>query len=59
MVHIGAGNIGSTLARKAVAAGHAVKLAGSKGPDAIREQAERIGAVSVPSEEAARDVEGT
>lgn len=54
---IGAGNIGGTLARKLVAAGHAVKLAGSKGPDAIREQAERIGAVPVTSEEAVKDVE--
>lgn len=54
---IGAGNIGGTLARKLVAAGHAVKLAGSKGPDDIREQAQKIGATAVTSEEAVRDVE--
>ena len=30
---IGAGNIGARLARKLAAAGHAVKLAGSKGPE--------------------------
>lgn len=54
---IGAGNIGGTIARKLVAAGHSVKLAGAKGPDDIREQAEGIGASPVASEEAVRDVE--
>lgn len=54
---IGAGNIGGTLARKLVAAGHDVKLAGAKGPDDIREQAERIGATPVTSEQAVVDVE--
>ena len=36
---IGAGNIGATLARKLAASGHEVKLANSKGPDAIRDLA--------------------
>ncbi len=47
---IGAGNIGATLARKLVAAGHDVKLAASKGPDAIRHRASEIGAVPVALE---------
>lgn len=54
---IGAGNIGATLARKFVAAGHAVKLAGSKGPDAIREKADTIGALAATSQDATRDVD--
>lgn len=54
---IGAGHIGGTLARKLTAGGHAVKLAGSKGPEAVREQAEKIGAVPVASKEAVRDVD--
>lgn len=54
---IGAGNIGGTIARKLVAAGHVVKLAGSKGPDDIRERAESIGALPVASADAVEDVE--
>lgn len=54
---IGAGNIGATLARKLAAAGHSVKLAGSKGPDEIREKAAKIGAVPVAAEVAAKDVD--
>lgn len=54
---IGAGHIGGTIARKLVAAGHSVKLAGSSGPDAIREKAETIGAQPVTSEEAVMGVE--
>lgn len=54
---IGAGNIGGTLARKFVAAGHSVKLAGSKSPDSIRELAENIGAEPVAAVEAVKDVE--
>lgn len=54
---IGAGNIGGTVARKLVAAGHSVKLAGSKGPDDIRELAKKIGATPVTSQEAVKDVE--
>lgn len=54
---IGAGNIGGTLARKFVTAGHQVKLAGSKGPEKIREQAEKIGATPVASLDAVKDVD--
>lgn len=54
---IGAGHIGATLARKLVAAGHHVKLAASKGPDAIRDRATEIGAVPVASEQAVQDVD--
>lgn len=54
---IGAGNIGGTLARKFVAAGHTVKLAGAKGPDEVREQAEKIGATPVASSDAVTGVD--
>lgn len=53
---IGAGNIGATIAKKLAAAGHAVKLAGSKGPDDIREKAEKIGATPVAAQDAVKDV---
>jgi predicted dinucleotide-binding enzyme len=54
---IGAGNIGGTTARKLAAAGHSVKLAGAKGPDAIRDKAAEIGAVPVTAQEAVKDVD--
>jgi len=54
---IGAGNIGGTLARKFVAGGHSVKLAGAAGPEDIREQAEKIGATPVASADAVKDVD--
>lgn len=54
---IGAGNIGGALARKFVAAGHMVKLAGAKGPEEVREQAEKIGATPVASTDAVKDVD--
>lgn len=54
---IGAGNIGGTIARKLVAVGHSVKLAGAKGPDKIREKAAEIGAVPVSAEDAVKDVD--
>ena len=54
---VGAGNIGGTLARKLAAAGHTVKLASSRGPEAIREQAEKIGAIPVASKDAVNDVD--
>ncbi|UYB52704.1 NAD(P)-binding domain-containing protein [Xanthomonas sp. AM6] len=54
---IGAGNIGATLARKLAAAGHAVKLAGSKGPDDVREKAREVGAVPVAAQDAVMDVD--
>jgi 8-hydroxy-5-deazaflavin:NADPH oxidoreductase len=40
---IGAGRIGSTLARLAVDHGHDVLLSNSRGPDTLREAAERLG----------------
>jgi len=53
---IGAGNIGATLARKFVATGHTVKLAGSKGPEAVRDKAAEVGAVPVVAKDAVKDV---
>lgn len=54
---VGAGNIGSTLARKLVASGHSIKLANSKGPETIVELARDIGATAVSAEDVVRDVE--
>lgn len=54
---IGAGNIGATIAKKLAAAGHTVKLAGSKGPEDIREKAEEIGTIPVAAQDAVKDVE--
>ncbi|WCK69071.1 NADPH-dependent F420 reductase [Agrobacterium tumefaciens] len=54
---IGAGNIGATIAKKLAGAGHTVKLAGSKGPEDIREKAEEIGTIPVAAEDAVEDVE--
>jgi hypothetical protein len=54
---IGAGNIGGTLARKLSAAGHAVLVASSRGPDALREFANEAGATAVPVVEAVKNVE--
>jgi 8-hydroxy-5-deazaflavin:NADPH oxidoreductase len=54
---IGAGNIGATLAYKFVSAGHDVKLAASKGPDAIREIARRAGATAVSVEDVVSEVD--
>ncbi|WP_122665714.1 NADPH-dependent F420 reductase [Pseudomonas viridiflava] len=49
---IGAGNIGTTLARKLAACGHEVKWANSKGPQSIQSLANEIGAHAVTKEEA-------
>lgn len=54
---IGAGNIGSTLARKLAACGHEVKLANSKGPQSIQSLANEIGVNAVTREEAVSGVE--
>jgi len=43
---IGIGNIGGTLARKLAAAGHEVRVANSKGAEAVRPFAEEIGATA-------------
>ncbi len=54
---IGAGNIGTALARKFAAAGHQIKLGNSRGPDTIRSLADEIGATPVSAEDAVKDVE--
>ncbi|SNT41256.1 MULTISPECIES: NADPH-dependent F420 reductase [unclassified Pseudomonas] len=54
---VGAGNIGSTLARKLAACGHEVKLANSKGPESIQALANEIGVHAVTKEEAVSGVE--
>ncbi|CDM63110.1 MULTISPECIES: NADPH-dependent F420 reductase [Rhizobium] len=43
---IGIGNIGGTLARKLASAGHEVRVANSKGADAVQPFAEEIGATA-------------
>lgn len=54
---IGAGYIGSTIARKLVANGHEVKLANARGPETIRELAHDIGANAISKEQAIKDVD--
>lgn len=54
---IGAGNIGGTVARELVKAGHSVKLAASKGADAVRVKAEAIGATPVSAQDAVKDAD--
>ncbi|WP_415769336.1 NADPH-dependent F420 reductase [Pseudomonas sp. LB3P38] len=54
---IGAGNIGTTLARKLAACGHEVKLANSKGPQSIQNLANEIGAHAVTKEDAVSEVD--
>jgi predicted dinucleotide-binding enzyme len=40
---IGAGNIGATVARLAVAAGHSVVIANSRGPDSLKDLVTKLG----------------
>lgn len=54
---IGAGNIGSTLARRFTAAGHNVFIANSRGPETLKGLASETGAVPVTAREAARSGE--
>jgi predicted dinucleotide-binding enzyme len=54
---IGAGKIGSTLAREFVQAGHAVRLANSRRPETISELADSLGAKAVFAREAAEDAD--
>lgn len=54
---IGIGNIGGTLARKLIAAGHRVRVANSKGPDDVRPFADEIGAEAVDTRSAINGVE--
>lgn len=54
---VGAGDIGSTLARKLVFAGHSVHIANSRGPEALKEIAEQTVATAMTVREATQGVE--
>jgi len=54
---LGAGHIGSALARYVVALGHQVKIANSRGPGTLRDVAAQTGAQPATVDEAARDAE--
>ena len=54
---IGTGNIGGTLARRLKAAGHAVRVANSKGPEGVQPFANEIGALAVDVAGAVRGVD--
>src|SRR6266480_3136711 len=54
---IGAGNIGSTLARKLTSAGHAIRIANSRGPQTLTELAEETGAKTMTAQEATQGVD--
>ena len=54
---VGTGNIGKPLAQKLSAAGHDVKVANSRGPEAIEADVLSTGARAVTAEDAVRDVE--
>lgn len=51
---IGAGHIGSALAVRLVSLGHSVCIANSRGPETLKEVAEKTGATPVTAQEAAR-----
>lgn len=54
---LGAGSIGSTLARKLAAAGHDVKVANSRGPETIDSDVLATGATAVEASAVVHDVE--
>lgn len=54
---LGAGSIGTTLARKLAAAGHFVKIANSRGPETVDLHALATGAQAATAEAAANGVE--
>lgn len=54
---IGAGNIGSTLARKLTKAGHSVLIANSRGPETLKNLANETGAKAVSAREATQGVD--
>jgi len=54
---IGTGNIGATLARKLVAAGHDVRVANSRGVDGARELAAAVKATPANLQDVVRDAE--
>ena len=51
---IGAGHIGSALATRLVSLGHAVHIANSRGPETLKDVAQKTGAKPVTAQEAAR-----
>ena len=53
---IGTGRMGATLIRKLSAAGHAVRIANSRGPDTIQALAQETGTTAMTSAEAVQDV---
>lgn len=54
---LGTGNIGKTLVRELVKAGHEIKVANSRGPETIDAQILASGAQAVTAQDAVRDVE--
>jgi predicted dinucleotide-binding enzyme len=54
---LGAGTIGTTLARKLAAAGHDVKVANSRGPETIAPAVLETGARAATAKDAVRDVD--
>jgi predicted dinucleotide-binding enzyme len=54
---IGTGNIGSTLARKLAKAGHAIRIANSRGPATLKDLADETGATPVTAREATQGVD--
>jgi 8-hydroxy-5-deazaflavin:NADPH oxidoreductase len=50
---LGAGNVGSAVARRLVGAGHLVKLSSARGPGALAPIANDVGAAAVSVTEAA------
>lgn len=54
---IGIGNIGGTLARKLAANGHEVRVANSKGADAVKPFADQIGAIAADAKGAVAEAE--
>ena len=50
---IGAGHIGSALAVRLVSLGHSVKIANSRGPETLKDVAQKTGATPVTAQEAA------
>jgi hypothetical protein len=53
---IGAGNIGSSLARKLAKAGHSVLIANSRGPETLARLADETGAKAVSAQDAVQGV---
>ncbi|HEV8577726.1 MAG TPA: NAD(P)-binding domain-containing protein [Thermoanaerobaculia bacterium] len=53
---VGAGNIGSTLARKLAKAGHSVVIANSRGPETLKDLADETGAKAVSARDATQGV---